>query len=89
MRDESKLGSVLQHPQPRRPQACRANKAEVTLRLSPGLASHRRVEALLNIYLLRLRSQVVGSKTGEVSNLAPHPFATARADHLVPSLGPG
>lgn len=51
-----------------------------SLRLSGGWALgwslSQRVEALLNIYILRLRSQVVGSRTGAVSSLTPHPFPT-------------
>ena len=64
-----------------------------SLRLSGGWALgwslSQRVEALLNIYLLCLRSQVVGSRTGAVSGLTPHPFPTPHVECLVLSLSPG
>lgn len=63
VRDESKVGFVLQHLQPPRPQACRASKAEVTLRLSLGWPLTGGW-SLCYMYILHLRSQVAGAGQG-------------------------
>lgn len=89
VRDESKRCSCSSIPS-----LGNHRRAEpASLRLSGGWALgwslSKRVEALLNIYILRLRSQVVGSRTGAVSGLTPHPFPTPHVECLVLSLSPG
>lgn len=58
------------------------------MRLSPWLASHRRVEPLLYIHST---PEVTGGREQDrvVNKLAAHPFSTLRAEYQGLSLDPG